>query len=204
MKKHSKAILAALLCETWTEREGDRYAFETLTGQSYAACMDELNEYAHGENPYIAEVWKNGRRSYRLASPEDAWVELQHFLTGEMWQSYVSLLFEALKEKKITQEEYLKNQLKRIRGEQTDQSPKWSTTIRSGFLRTLIMRTAFDASEEKQREIDWIVTEILRKITSEADWREKADDFPELCQASPEAVINRLENEIRNPIFYFS
>ena len=199
VEQHSKPVMAALLCGSWTGMEGDRNAFEKMTGKSYDVCMEELLRYSHEENPFIVEIRHGGQVYYRLASPEDAWVELQRFLIQDLWDSYTSLLFEALAEKRMNWEEQLKHDLKKTRGEDPGQGPKWSDVIRNGLVKTLIMRTAFDTSPETQQEIDRIVFGILNGIETEVDWKRMADLFPMLCQASPERLLSRLEKEILEP-----
>ena len=74
--------------------------------------------------------------------------------------------------------------------------PEWSPTLKKGMIRTLIMRAYYRGHEENQKQIDNIVAKVLDTITSKERWGYISQYLPELCEASPESVLRKLESEI--------
>lgn len=64
------------------------------------------------------------------------------------------------------------------------------------MIRTLIMRAYYRGHEENQKQIDNIVAKVLDTITSKERWGYISQYLPELCEASPESVLRKLESEI--------
>ena len=93
---HSDVVMAALLCGKWTESTGDVLIFEELSGKSYTECKRELEGYLHKENPYVVANNSYRGSSMQLASVEDAWEELDIYITDELWNKFITLLYEVL------------------------------------------------------------------------------------------------------------
>lgn len=58
------------------------------------------------------------------------------------------------------------------------------------------MRAYYRGHEENQKQIDNIVAKVLDTITSKERWGYISQYLPELCEASPESVLRKLESEI--------
>lgn len=190
---HSEVVMAALLCGKWTEATGDVLVFEELSGKSYAECKKELEKYLHRENPYIVSNNSNRGSNMQLASVEDAWEELDLYINDDIWNKFISLFYEVLIESEPIFEYPFE---KHFEASIYAKKPEWSPTLKRGMIRTLIMRAYYRAHEENQKQIDNIVAKVLDTITSKERWAYISQYFTELCEASPESVLKKLEAEI--------
>lgn len=193
VEAHSEEVMAALLCGKWTEATGDVLVFEELSGKTYAECKKELEKYLHRENPYI--VSKNSYRgsNMQLASVEDAWEELDLYIDDEIWDKFIKLFYEVLIESEPIFEYPFE---KHFEASIYAKKPEWSTALKEGMIRTLIMRAYYRGHEENQKQIDDIVSRVLDTITSKERWGYISQYLTGLCEASPEGVLRKLEIEI--------
>lgn len=197
MQRHSGTVIAALLCGKWTESEGDIMIFEELSGEKYDKSKTELAEYIHSENPYIVEIDDFMGHSMQLACVEDAWEELDRYITSEtrIWNDFVDLLYEVLIESEpIFDYPFEKHFEASVYAKQ----PEWSPTLKHGMIRTLIMYADYRGHIEYQRQIDDVVKRILDTITTKERWGYISQYITDLCEASPKAVIDKLEYEVLN------
>lgn len=196
VEKHSDVVMAALLCGKWTETTGDVLIFEELSGKTYAESKRELENYLHRENPYV--VANNSYRgcNMQLASVEDAWEELDVYITDELWNKFITLFYEVLIESEpIFDYPFEKHFKASIYAEKQE----WSPILKKGMIRTLIMRAYYRDHEEEQRQIDNIVSKVFDTITSKERWGYISQYLTDLCEASPESVLGKLESELRQP-----
>lgn len=192
----SNVVMAALLCGEWTEVTGDMLVFEELSGKIYSECKWELENYLHRENPFVVSNTSYSGSNLQLASVEDAWEELDIYITDELWNKFISLLYEVLIESEpIFDYPFEKHFEASIYAEK----PEWSPTLKKGMIRTLIMRAYYRGHEENQNQIDNIVSKVLDTITSKERWGYISQYLPDLCEASPESVLRKLENELKQP-----
>lgn len=160
--------MAALLCGKWTDSEGDKLIFEELAGKTYSECKSELENYLHIENPYVVINSSYTRtENMQLASVEDAWEELDIYITKDLWDKFVELFFEVL----IVSEPIFKYPFeKHFEASVCVEKPDWSPILKKGMIRTLIMRAYYRNHEENQKQIDDVVQKVLDKITSKEGW----------------------------------
>lgn len=196
VENHTDVVIAALLCGKWTESEGDKLIFECLTGTSYEKCMQELLEYSRGETPFVVEFKGHRDENMQIASIEDAWEELDYYITDAMWNKFIKLLYEVL----IVSEPIFDHPIeKHFEVSIRIEKPDWSQALKRGMLRTLVMRAFYRKHDENQYAVDNIVKEILKTINTTKRWGYISQYMPELCEASPKAVIERLEKELESP-----
>ena len=93
---HSDVVMTALLCGEWTEATGDVLVFEELSGKTYIECKKELETYLHRENPFVVTNTSYRGSNLQLASVEDAWEELDIYITDELWSKFILLFYEVL------------------------------------------------------------------------------------------------------------
>ncbi|MFR6665969.1 MAG: hypothetical protein ACLUQX_07480, partial [Thomasclavelia spiroformis] len=86
---HSDVVMTALLCGEWTEATGDVLVFEELSGKTYIECKKELETYLHRENPFVVTNTSYRGSNLQLASVEDAWEELDIYITDELWSKFI-------------------------------------------------------------------------------------------------------------------
>lgn len=192
----SDVIVAALLCGKWTDAFGDKLIFGELAGKPYDECMKELDKYMHKENPFIVDNKGHHSKNKQLASVEDAWEELDDFISDEMWGKFTDLFYEVLIESEpIFEYPFEKHFEASIYAEK----PDWSPALKKGMIRTLIMRAYYRNHEENQSQVDYIVSKVLNTIDTKEKWGYISQYLTDLCEASPKSVLEKLENEMRKP-----
>lgn len=196
VEEHSDVVMAALLCGKWTEATGDVLIFEELSGKAYTECKRELEGYLHRENPYVVANNSYRGSNMQLASVEDAWEELDIYITDELWDKFITLLYEVLIESEPIFEYPFE---KHFEASIYAKKPEWSPTLKEGMIRTLIMRADYRGHEENQRQIDNIVSKVFDTITSKERWGYISQYLTDLCEASPESVLRKLEDELQQP-----
>lgn len=196
IESHSDVVMAALLCGKWTESTGDMLVFEELAGKKYAECKKELESYLYRENPYVVINNSYSATNMQLASVEDAWEELDVYIGEEVWEKFIKLFYEVLIESEpIFEYPFEKHFEASIYAEK----PEWSPVLKRGMIRTLIMRAYYRGHGENQAQIDGIVSKVLDTITNKVRWGYIAQYITDLCEASPDSVLKKLEAELRTP-----
>lgn len=188
-------IIPLMLCGKWTESDGDKMVIEDLCGMSYQDVLQRIQEYTNGENPLFVRFKDHGNYNVHLASTENAWDYLDKYvdINSKLWGKYVAIISAI-----VTEE----NPIYNFPLEQQSYAnilpggvSCWSMSLKDGLLRSLVMKAYYNNNPENQRVIDGIITEILSVITTKKQWLSIAKLFPILCEASPRAVTNRLDEE---------
>ncbi len=192
VENRSKAVIAALLCGSWTECEGDKEIISKLAEKEYDDVIQELNSYSTVEKPFVIKIDDHGSIRYMISSIEDAWMELDTLIFPESWKQYISLLKEVFEElepifKKDFNEHYLVNVIK--------EKPKYSKVLKGGMLRTLTMKVIYKNNQNYQYQVDNIVKAILENIRGIEQWACISQYFIPLCEASPNSCLDRVESE---------
>ena len=188
-------IIPLLLCGKWSESDGDKMIIEELCGITYDQVMDEIMPYMKGENPLFIRFKVHGNTFVHLASTENAWDYLDEFVSVEtnLWDKYVDIIRAIITEENpvfsfpVEQQGYA-NIL-------PGGKPLWSSVLKEGLLRSLIMKAYYKNDFESQLAVDQIIEAVLNDISSIKQWLSIAELFTILCEASPKAVTKRLEKE---------
>ena len=188
-------IIPLLLCGKWSETDGDKMIIEELCGISYDQVIDKIMPYMKGENPLFIRFKVYGTTFVHLASTENAWDYLDEFVSVEnnLWDRYVEIIRAIITEENpafsfpVEQQGYA-NIL-------PGGKPMWSSALKEGLLRSLVMKAYYKKNIRSQLVVDKIIEEILNDISSFKQWLSIAELFPILCEASPKAVIKRLDKE---------
>lgn len=182
-----------LLLGQWTEAEGDKAIIETLSGLKYEKFIEILLPFTAGEDPFIHKVRKNQEVMYCLACVENTWDCMTISTEEPLWKQFTELFIEVLNESEAlftySAQEKL---LAQFKGEKLF----WSGTIRTGMIRTLIMKGFYRSDEECQSELDSLVDRILGYVQSVVQWKYISAFFTNLCEVSPKSVLRRLESEL--------
>lgn len=191
-KNHDRQIiLTALLCGKWTDADGDKEIIEKLSGESYDNFMSTIHKYEYGEDPFVIAIGED-KKIYQIASVVEAWVLLKKYINIDLWKKFRDELIKAMKEPDpvkdfVAEYEAAIKGIKRYR---------WSKAIKTGMIRSCILWTCIGADERDQNEIYNIVKQILDTIGSYDKWVYISEYITELCEASPDAVLERIENEL--------
>lgn len=191
----SDSFVTALLCGKWTECEGDKSVIEELSGKSYDEFMNDLLPFTKGGEPLVIEILDYGKKRYQLANIEIAWEYLDERIQKQIWDKFMALSY-----KVITKMDpiFYKPFEEHYKASFYTEKPKNSNALKLGMIRSMIFRGIYRGTEY-QYEIDKAVKEILLTIDCVKGWGYLAQFFSELCEASPKSVIERLEDEIKNP-----
>lgn len=192
---NNKAVIAALLCGCWTELEGDKLVLEELSDMKYDELMNELSQYKYGDDPLIIEI-RGYCKSVQLASIENAWENLDNKITDDLWNLFINLFYDVL----IVSEPIFEYPFeKHFEASIYTQNTEWSQTLKHAMIRSLTMRAYYRNHNEDQYIVDNVVKKILETITDVKRWGYISQYFTDLCEASPDAVLNRLEYELEKP-----
>lgn len=192
-KKINNSIIAALLCGKWTECEGDKAIIEQLSGKLYEEFMEDLRPYTKGGEPFIIKTEFYGNSTYQLASAETAWAYLKDNVTEEKWTEFNEITYTTI----IKIDPLFNQQFEdHFKLSITSEKPYNSNALKTGMIRTLILKGIL---YKDQYQVDKIVKDILDSINSVQYWGYIAQFFTDLCEASPKSVVERLEDEMKNP-----
>lgn len=195
-ENRSKALLAALLCGKWTECEGDKLVLEELAGMSYDNIMSELTQYMTSESPFIIEKKAYVGSVFQLAGVDLAWKNLVDSITPKLWGDFVELLYEVLIESEPIFEYPFE---KHFAASLIAKKPDWSPSLKHGMLRSLILKVYYGKDYSCQYQVNNVVKKILETITTVQRWGYISQYFVDLCEAAPDIVLKRLEDELVNP-----
>lgn len=184
VQQHSDTVMAALLCGQWQESTDDEKIFEKLSNENYEKSKKELMGYMYGENPFIIEIKDYSNKTLHLVSIEDAWQELDLYITDEMWDRFINLFYEIMI---VSDYENPKNKLRA------------SKVMKTSMIRSLIMRIYCCGHDENQRQVDQVIKKIFNKILTSRDWTYISNYIPDLCEASPKMILEALESELDKP-----
>lgn len=184
VQQHSDTVMAALLCGQWQESTDDEKIFEKLSNESYEKSKKELREYMYGENPFLIEI-KDNNKTLHLVSVEDAWQELDLYITDEIWDRFIDLFYEVMI---VSDYKCPRNTLRA------------SKVMKTSMIRSLIMRIYCCGHDENQRQVDQVIKKIFNKILTSRDWEYIADYIPDLCEVSPKMILEILEDELDKPM----
>lgn len=192
-------IVPLLLCGQWTEAEGDQVVLEDLCGRKYDQIIKDINPYMKGEDPLFIKFKVHGKIIYHLASVENAWDYLDDkvLIGDKRWDKYVECILEIISEPDPVfnypeEQQYYVEIL-------PEGKPFWSAILKKGLLRSFVMKAYYKKNAKNQNLIDKVVERILVEIKSLNQWLSIAGYFSLLCEASPKAVIHRLDNEWIEP-----
>lgn len=189
----NKIKKTCLLLGQWTECEGDIAVVENLSGMKYAEFVDKLMPYTKGEDPFIHVMSRRGTKSYYLSSVENTWEYFQVSISDEIWGTFVELFLDVLNEhEKI----FTYGQGELILAQFSGERLFWSSVIRKGMLKTLLIKAGYKQHEECQEYLDEIVERILSFIDNSEKWKYISEFFVEICEIAPEVTLKRLFAEL--------
>ena len=186
----------ALLIGQWTDCDGDKAVIESLSGIKYQDFISEIKEYAKDEDPFVHIVDINSIKEYYLASVENAWDYIDVDNDSEIWNKFKDVLLEVINEaEKLFTYSSQEKLVAQFKGEKFF----WSAVIRKGMLRSLIMKAYYKKDNNCQVQLDSLVSKILGYIQTSEQWHYISNFFVDLCEVSPNSVLNKLEEEQINP-----
>lgn len=187
---------AGLLVGQWTDLEGDQEILSALSGMKYEEFINSIMPFTRGDDPFIHVVKSHGNRAFYLASVENSWEYMDVEFEDNIWKTFISLFVEVINESEklfgYTPQEKMFAQFK---GERLF----WSSTLRSGMIRSLIMKSFYKNDIRFQSSLDELMHNLLDHVKSAEQWKYVSNFFVDLCEVAPKTIIDRLFFEFDNP-----
>jgi transcriptional regulator with XRE-family HTH domain len=186
----AKNYLPALLMGAWSEANPlDVSAVEKLASVSYDEFRRILTAGLHlPESPVrnIGSVWK-------IASPRDAWFRLSPFLTPADLTVFRTVALEVLG---APDPSYGQDQWWSLRA---DADTHYSEFAKEGLSETIALMGVFGGLQGQPLAFDRTASDIVRQLLKDADpirWWSLSDHLKELAEASPEAFLSALGDDL--------
>ena len=195
-KLPEKVKLTGLLIGQWTDAEGDREIIQELSGMEYNEFIEQISKFSAGEDPFIYIVKQRNSRSYYLASVENTWEYLDISVDNPMWKRFRELFIEVLNE---SEKLFVYTTQERIVAQIKGEKLFWSSNIRNGMMRSLIMKAYYKNDTEFQSVLDLLIDEVLKYVKCKEQWRYLSNFFTGLCEIAPQIVLERLLKELEDP-----
>ncbi len=187
-------VVAALLIGKWTDGEGDQEIFRILSGKSYSDCIKALRKYERNEQPLIIRIENHHGLIYQIACVEEAWITILPSIDKEIKTRFFETFGSVMGQHDPVYED-LSEQLAAIRAGKG--TPKYSSALKKGMLRTLILFSCLDEDKQDQHLASHSVKQVLDGISSKDDWLSISPYITDLCEAAPDIVLERLEKELK-------
>lgn len=166
------AVISSIMVGSWCQSNNDWQVLETVAQKPYSELIEYLEKYINGEMPLILKKCHNNQVSYELADPEISWCEIKDNITDDLINRFLSAIKMVLSGCK-----------------------NHSGLLIKGMLRTMIFLAIHNY---KQSAIDRCVEEILSGIKTTNGWNCIANHMVALCEASPKAIISRLQDGLHD------
>lgn len=166
------AVISSIMVGSWCQSNNDWQVLETVAQKPYSEIIEYLEKYINGETPLILKKRHNNQVSYELADPEISWCEIKDSITDDLMNRFLSAIKLVLSGCK-----------------------NHSGLLIKGMLRTMIFLAIHNY---KQSAIDRCVEEILSGIKTTNEWNCIANHMVALCEASPKAIISRLQDGLHD------
>ena len=195
---NKKVIIPLLLCGKWTENDGDILVLEDLCEMQYEQIIETIKSYSKGENPLFVRFKVHGTTIYHLASTENAWDYLDDFVIvgDKLWKKYIEIIQAIVSEENPIFSFLIEKQ--HYAGILPEGKTVWSRILKEVMLRSLIMKAYYKKNKKSQSSVDQVIENIMKDIKSTKQWLSIASLFTTLCEASPKAIVHRLDDEWEN------
>lgn len=184
---------AALLVGQWTDSDGDKEIVSLLSGMKYDDFVDSLIPFSKDEDPFVHIVESNGNRTFYLASVENSWEYLDIPCEDIIWDQFKNLFVEVLNE---SEQLFIYSPQERMIAQFKGERLFWSSVLRNGMIRSLIMKAYYKNDMKFQTSLDDLISNILQYVQTEEQWKYISNFFIDLCEVAPSAIIDRLFMEL--------
>ena len=181
-----------LLLGQWRETEGDINVIEKLSKLTYEDFVSAISKYTKDEEPLVYIINRNGEKSFFLSNVENTWEYVSVSIDEPIWDTFIQLLRSTIIE---PEKLLISNSKERLLAEFRGEKLYWSSNIRKGMLRTLIMIACYTENDQNQHYLDALTADIFKEISNVNQWKLIAPFFQYFCEISPNAVLNCLNQE---------
>ncbi|OOQ57869.1 hypothetical protein [Mucilaginibacter pedocola] len=188
-------LIPALLTGKWSDdRDGDRIIIEYLSGTSYEQYTERIMRWVVHPDAPILHIGNN----WRLTSPQDAWEYLGRYVTSTQLKNFQDAFLMACGDIKPSLS--LEPQ-QRVYAAFLGKTSDYSRVLREGLTQSVILIALFGEAFQvllqpsPQLWADQLVGQLIQHPVGDL-WKSMDDIMPMLADASPSAVLYRLENFI--------
>jgi hypothetical protein len=185
--------LGALLAGGWDEGFSADIAILTqLSGAPYEALTSEIVQYAGRLDSPLRKVGT----SWKVVSPQDAWVLLASYLTSTDINRFESVIIDVLSS---ADPRYSMNPEERWLAPVKKIKPEYSEVLRHGLGETLIMLALFGEGAHTAPNATSLPGRIVRSVLHNADgqrWWSLSREFQLLAEAAPEQFLTEIEHSL--------
>ena len=197
-EENLRELIPALLLGGWNAKySGDKKIIEILSDSSYTEHIEKLSKWTSKEDAPIFTVLD----STQLTSVRDAW----SFLFDQLVSSDIDKLRKCTSEIfAATDPTFTLPKEQWFMAAVFGKSPEYSSSLQHGIVISLIMLAEKDSENNNFAIVSTntfvyaLVNEILERVSSWQHWNTIAPSLPLLAEASPMAVLEKLELEIKN------
>lgn len=186
----------ALLMGQWTDSIGDKLVAEELSGISYDDFLAQVLRFSSSDDPFVCVWGRASQKTYGLASAEISWAYLDGVVDSKVWEFFLELFLCVIDE---SERLYTYPTKERLLAQYRGERLFFSSAIRNGMVRSIVLRALYSNNPSLQCENDTITQRVLDRIDSEDKWRYFAEFFQDFCEIAPNIIITRLNSEFDNP-----
>ncbi len=190
-----QVLIPALLANAWEESlEGDKVALAMLSGQTYEEYIGSIEKYTRGDNMPIFRL----EHSFACVSINEMWDILVSRIDGANFDNYkkcISYVFSEVNPAYDLPED------KWIAASIYGKKSQFSERLKRGLIISLTKIVEFSQSENLFNfnancadECNKIVLDIYSGLTTKNQWRTLIPYISDFVEATPDAVIQVLEN----------
>lgn len=189
-------LIPAFLVGGWNgDRPGDVAAIQKISGENYDTYIQKISKWLTVEDAPIFKVFN----TYQIVSVQDMWDFMYEMLSDVQIKRLEQCVYSAFSEKDTTFE---LPEDKWFMSSVYGKGPRCSGLLREGLIISLIL-----LAEQENREnncnltsppqyVNHIVKTVLAPIQTWQQWNTIVPSLPLLTEASPVAVLDKLEAEI--------
>lgn len=193
----SASILSGLfIAGRWRDTPGDLEVLEQLTRLSDIELAEQLENFKDGADPVL---WNSGE-VWSFVSTEEAFVELFPRFNSRLQEAWVAIATEVLAEPDPLEG---LDQIQRALSK--DPGRRFSNELRQGVAESIaVLASVRDGNARTSVRAtvpDRVVTETMRRVQDPNDklsWLSITDILPSIAEASPDAFLLALENDLAN------
>jgi transcriptional regulator with XRE-family HTH domain len=188
-----RLLLPALLSGAWdSARDGDRWAIERLSGESFDAFDSQCPQWADFPDAPL----RHAGSAWKLASPRDAWFRLAGLISQSDLERFASVAQSVLG---APDPRFDVNPAERWLAGIRGQLPKYSPWLLSGLTEALLLLSMYGDRIHAVPHAGQFADKVVRGLLTDADesrWWSMSDQLRTLAEAAPETFLDAVDGSL--------